>query len=81
MQYRNVFMEIGKTEEEIKSKLQEVIHNFFYGEDKVYFPVGDDMAYIEEHPGAGASQPHPGQKPKHRDTWQTSLTASSHNMR
>ncbi len=48
MQYRNVFMEIGKTEEEIKSKLQEVIHNFFYGEDKVYFPVGDDMAYIED---------------------------------
>ena len=41
-------MEIGKTEEEIKSKLQEVIHNFFYGEDKVYFPVGDDMAYIED---------------------------------
>lgn len=48
MQYRNVFTEIGKSEEEVQAKLQEIVHNFFYGEDKVYYPVGDDMAYIED---------------------------------
>ena len=46
--YRNVFEEIGKSKEEIEARLKEVVQGFFYGEDKVYFPVGDDMAYIED---------------------------------
>lgn len=46
--YRNLFSEIGKSEVEINKRLKEVVHEFFYGENKVYFPVGDDMAYIED---------------------------------
>ncbi len=46
--YRNVFAEIGKNEQEINNRLKEVVDSFFYGEDKVYFPVGEDMAYIED---------------------------------
>lgn len=46
--YRNVFAEIGKSEREINERLKEVVEEFFYGENKVYFPVGDDMAYIED---------------------------------
>ncbi len=46
--YRNVFAEIGISEEEVQKRLEEVKQFFFYGgEDKqVYYPVGDDMAYI-----------------------------------
>lgn len=48
-EYRNVFAEIGKSSEEIEARLKEIVHTFFYDEeDKVYFPVGDDMAYIED---------------------------------
>ena len=46
--YRNVFAEIGKTQDEIQKRLEEIKEAFFYGPDKVYFPVGDDMAYIED---------------------------------
>ena len=46
--YRNVFAEIGKSEQEINDRLREVVNEFFDGKDKVYFPVGDDMAYIED---------------------------------
>lgn len=46
--YRNVFVEIGKTKEEVENKLKAIKEAFFYGPDKVYFPVGDDMAYIED---------------------------------
>ena len=46
--YRNVFVEIGKTKEEVENKLKIIKEAFFYGPDKVYFPVGDDMAYIED---------------------------------
>lgn len=47
-EYRNVFAEIGKTDAEIERKVKDTVHGFFYGEDKVYFPVGEDMAYIED---------------------------------
>ena len=46
--YRNVFAEIGKTQEEIDQRLSQIREAFFYGPDKVYFPVGEDMAYIED---------------------------------
>lgn len=46
--YRNVFAEIGKTEQEIKDRLEEIKQGFFYGPDKVYFTVGDDMGYLED---------------------------------
>ena len=47
--YRNLFAEIGKSEEEIEERLKNVVHTFFYDpDDKVYYSVGDDMAYIED---------------------------------
>lgn len=46
--YRNVFAEIGKTEKEIQERLEQIKEAFFYGPDKVYFPVGEDMGYIED---------------------------------
>lgn len=47
-EYRNVFAEIGKSEEEIQARLKEIVHEFFYGEDKVYFTAGEDMGYLED---------------------------------
>lgn len=46
--YRNVFAEIGIPEEKIEKRLAEIRDFYFYGseEEKVYYPVGDDMAYI-----------------------------------
>lgn len=47
-QYRNVFAELGKSQEEIDKRLKEIVHGFFYGEDKVYFEAGEDMGYLED---------------------------------
>ena len=46
--YRNVFAEVGIPETDIAKRLEEVRRTWFYGTDdeRVYFPVGDDMAYI-----------------------------------
>ena len=46
--YRNVFAEYGIPEAEITKRLEEIRQTWFYGtdEERVYFPVGDDMAYI-----------------------------------
>lgn len=47
--YRNVFAELGKSEEEIEKRLAEIEETFFEKEEeKVFFPVGEDMAYIED---------------------------------
>lgn len=46
--YRNVFAELGHTDEQIKKRLDEIVHEFFYGEDRVYFTAGDDMGYLED---------------------------------
>ena len=46
--YRNLFLEAGKTQEEIDKKLQEIWDTFFYGpeEERIYHPVGEDMGYL-----------------------------------
>lgn len=46
--YRNMFKELGHTEEEINAKVEDAWQKFFYGteDEKIYYPVGDDMAYI-----------------------------------
>jgi len=46
--YRNVFAEYGIPEADIAKRLEEIRQTWFYGtdEERVYFPVGDDMAYI-----------------------------------
>lgn len=46
MEIKNVFTEIGISEEAVSKRLEEIKNEYFYGEDKVYFPVGDDMGYI-----------------------------------
>lgn len=47
-QYRNVFNEMGYSHAEIDAKLQEAFDGLFTGPNKVYFEVGDSMAYISD---------------------------------
>jgi oligosaccharide reducing-end xylanase len=51
-QYRNLFQEyLGKSDAEIQDRLDAAWEQLFYGDDdyqRVYYPVGDDMAYIED---------------------------------
>ncbi len=45
--YRNMFAEIGISDEQIKERLEEIKYTYFQKEgEKLYYPVGDDMAYI-----------------------------------
>ena len=46
--YRNLFLEAGKSQEEIDQKLQEIWDTFFYGsdEERIYHPAGEDMGYL-----------------------------------
>jgi oligosaccharide reducing-end xylanase len=50
--YRNLFAEyFGKSDAEVKAKLEAAWQQLFYGNDdiqRVYYPVGMDMAYIED---------------------------------
>jgi oligosaccharide reducing-end xylanase len=49
--YRNLFRERGKSDAEIQKKLDAAWQQLFYGNDdtqRVYYPVGADMAYIED---------------------------------
>src|SRR5688572_23755094 len=49
-EYQNLFKELlGKSDAEVQEKLDAAWQHFFYGDDdfqRVYYPVGDDMAYI-----------------------------------
>lgn len=47
-QYRNVFAELGIPQQEIDARLREITEEFFFGEDKVYTDVGENMGYIED---------------------------------
>ena len=47
--YRNVFKEIGKSEEEINKKLEDAFQTFFYdSEERIYHEAGSDMGYLED---------------------------------
>ena len=50
--YRNLFKEyLGKSDEEIQAKIDTAWEQLFYGSDdfeRVYYPVGEDMAYIQD---------------------------------
>jgi oligosaccharide reducing-end xylanase len=43
--YSNVFKELGKSDAEIKSRLDEIFEEIFFGEEKIYFFDGD-MGYV-----------------------------------
>lgn len=48
--YRNIFLELGHSQEEINARLSEIWNTFFYGseEERIYHPVGEDMGYLED---------------------------------
>ncbi|MDR0895898.1 MAG: family 43 glycosylhydrolase [Prevotellaceae bacterium] len=46
--YRNLLAEAGYKQDEIDAKLKEVFDDVFNGPNKVYFEVGDSMAYISD---------------------------------
>ncbi|MDR2802233.1 MAG: family 43 glycosylhydrolase [Prevotellaceae bacterium] len=46
--YRNLFAEAGYPEKEVKAKLNDLFYQVFEGENKVYFEVGDSLAYISD---------------------------------
>jgi oligosaccharide reducing-end xylanase len=50
--YRDLFQEnLGKSPDEIQAKLDAAWEQLFYGSDdfqRIYYPVGEDMAYIED---------------------------------
>ncbi|MDR1783688.1 MAG: glycoside hydrolase [Dysgonamonadaceae bacterium] len=47
-QYRNLFAEAGYPQQEIDRKLDSIFNAVFFGEDRVYFEVGDTMAYVSD---------------------------------
>jgi len=51
-EYRNLFQEyLGKSHEDVQAKIDLAWEQLFYGDDsseRVYYPVGEDMAYIED---------------------------------
>ncbi|MBQ2115068.1 MAG: xylanase [Lachnospiraceae bacterium] len=46
--YKNYFKDLGISDETVEQRLNEIKKYYFYGNDdeRVYYPVGDDMAYI-----------------------------------
>ena len=46
--YRNVFLEAGYKQKDIDAKLAKAYHDVFEGSSRVYFEVGDSMAYISD---------------------------------
>ncbi|MDA3817802.1 MAG: glycosyl hydrolase family 8, partial [Prolixibacteraceae bacterium] len=46
--YRNVFREAGYSQDEIDAKLAKAYYDVFEGPDRVYFEVGDSMAYVSD---------------------------------
>ena len=47
--YRNVFAEVGISQEDVEKRLQEIVHTFFYDpEECVYRQPAEDMGYLED---------------------------------
>lgn len=46
--YRNLFAEMGYRQEDIDARLRSVYDALFHGSDRIYFEVGDSMAYISD---------------------------------
>ncbi len=46
--YRNLFAELGYTQKAIDEKVEDVFQSLFYGPNRIYFEVGDSLAYISD---------------------------------
>lgn len=46
--YRNLFLEAGYANKDVDLKIQSAFDNLFYGSNKIYFEVGDSLAYISD---------------------------------
>jgi len=46
--YRNVFLEAGYKKADIEAKLAKAYTDLFEGPNRVYFEVGDSMAYVSD---------------------------------
>src|SRR5512138_593331 len=46
--YRNVFLEAGYSQSAIDAKLAKAYYDVFEGPGRVYFEVGDNMAYVSD---------------------------------
>lgn len=46
--YRNIFLEAGYSQKEIDAKLTKAYADLFEGPNKIYFEVGDSMAYVSD---------------------------------
>ncbi len=46
-EYRNLLKEIGISDEEIKNRIKEAVHTFFFDEnERIYHEAGEDMGYL-----------------------------------
>src|SRR5688572_14006749 len=48
IKYRNIFKEAGYKQEAIDKKLSKAYYDVFEGPNRVYFTVGDTMAYVSD---------------------------------
>jgi oligosaccharide reducing-end xylanase len=46
--YRNLFLEAGYSQADIDAKLSKAYYDIFEGPNRVYFEVGDTMAYVSD---------------------------------
>lgn len=46
--YTNLFREAGHSDKEIDQKLNAVFDSLFFGENRIYFEVGDSMGYVSD---------------------------------
>lgn len=46
--YRNIFLEAGYKQADIDAKLKKAYYDLFEGPNRVYFEVGDSMAYVSD---------------------------------
>lgn len=48
IKYRNIFLELGYKKADIDKKLAKAYYDIFEGPNRVYFTVGDTMAYVSD---------------------------------
>jgi oligosaccharide reducing-end xylanase len=47
-QYRNLFLEAGYSQSDIEKKINKAYHDLFESPERIYFEVGDTMAYVSD---------------------------------